>query len=411
MLVFALPHLRRARLGRGPELWVVGMWFGSVASVLTNRDPLVFSGLTVPGTNATDFLSDAILQTLRWGVPFVAGRTLFTRARDVRTLLLVLVAAGLVYSLLIFVELRLSPQLHRWTYGFHQHKFSQTIRDSGYRPMVYMRHGLHVSLFIALCAMAASTLTRVRVPIFGLSAAPVTGFLGVVLVLCKSIGSLVYGLVAVPLILFSSARLQVLVACGLAAMLLAYPLLRAAELVPVDAAVELATETVGEVRADSLAGRLENEARVLDRARERLWFGWSSSGRSMLRDPETGDPETVFDGFWIIALGGGGLVRFVCIFGMVLWPIFAAARALPSIHGRGHRILVSGLSLMVAISMFDLLPNSTTEGYMTLFSGVLSGVVPGILRDERRARRARAAERRRRRAAAAAPAAGDGGEA
>ena len=51
--------------------------------------------------------------------------------------------------------------------------------------------------------------------------------------------------------------------------------------------------------------------------------------------------------------------------------------------------MIAGLSLMVAIHTFDLIPNATTEGYLTLLSGALSGAVPGILRDqaERLARR------------------------
>ena len=399
MLLFARPHLQRARLGRGPEILVVVMAIGAIFSVVNNEDRLAFGPTIVPGTSGTDFLADVIRLVLRWGVPFVAGRALFTRGRDVRTLLSILVAAGLVYSLLILVELRLSPQLHRWTYGYHQHSFSQTIRDGGYRPMVYMQHGLHVSLFIALCTMAGATLSRMRVPSFRLPTAPVTAWLGLILVLCKSVGSVVYGILTLPLLLMGSARLQCLVASVLAGVVVAYPMLRALDWIPVDTVVSHAEETFGEKRAHSLSARLVNERDVLERSRERIWFGWNNGGRSMIRDPISGKPRTTFDGYWVISIGDGGLVRWGCVFGMVLWPIFTALRRLPRIRGRGHRRLVGGLSLIVAISMFDLLPNATIEGYQTLFSGALAGVVPGILVEERRARR-RAQQRR---AAAAAP--------
>ena len=384
MLLFARPQLQRARIGRGPEILVLGMVVGSVLSVLTNLDPLRIGPEVVPGARATDFVADALLQALRWGVPFVAGRALFTRARDVRSLLRILVVAGLVYSLLIFVELRMSPQLHRWVYGYHQHSFHQAIRASGYRPMVFMRHGLHVALFICLGLLAASTLWRMRLALFGLPAALVAGYLGVVLALCKSVGSLVYALVAAPLIFLGSARVQTLAASAVAALVLAYPLLRSFDLLPLDTAVAVARRAAGPERARSFEGRLANEAAVLERARERLWFGWSSSGRSLVRDPVSGRVETTFDGYWIIALGGGGLVRFVCVFGMVLLPIFGGARALPQLRAARERQLVGGLSLLVAVSMFDLLPNSTVEGYMTLFSGALAGLVPGLLGEQRR---------------------------
>jgi len=173
----------------------------------------------------------------------------------------------------------------------------------------------------------------------------------------------------------------------------AYPMLRALDWIPVDTVVSYAEETFGETRASSHSARLKNERDVLERSRERIWFGWSNGGRSMIRDPILGKPRTTFDGYWVISIGDGGLVRWASIFGMVLWPIFAALRRLPRIRGQGHRRLVGGLSLIVAISMFDLLPNATIEGYQTLFSGALAGVVPGILAEERRARR-RARERR-----------------
>ena len=44
--------------------------------------------------------------------------------------------------------------------------------------------------------------------------------------------------------------------------------------------------------------------------------------------------------------------------------------------------MIAGLSLMVAIHAFDLIPNATTEGYLTLLSGALAGAVPGILREQ-----------------------------
>ncbi|MDC7223945.1 MAG: hypothetical protein PQJ60_09405, partial [Spirochaetales bacterium] len=43
----------------------------------------------------------------------------------------------------------MSPQLSRWIYGFHGHAFIQHIRGNGYRPMVFMQHGLMVSLWMA----------------------------------------------------------------------------------------------------------------------------------------------------------------------------------------------------------------------------------------------------------------------
>ena len=38
----------------------------------------------------------------------------------------------------------ISPQLHFMTYGFYQHEFTQVVRMGGYRPMVFLQHGIAV---------------------------------------------------------------------------------------------------------------------------------------------------------------------------------------------------------------------------------------------------------------------------
>ena len=38
--------------------------------------------------------------------------------------------------------------LGREIYGFNQHMFAQAVRESGYRPVVFMQHGLMVALFL-----------------------------------------------------------------------------------------------------------------------------------------------------------------------------------------------------------------------------------------------------------------------
>jgi len=384
---FARPALRQARLGRGPELLLALGLVGAVLSVLGNADPLRVGPVVVPGTIPPDAASDAIELVLRWGVPFFVGRALFGRARDVRGLFLILAAAGLVYSLMILVELWISPQLHRFVYGYHQHSFAQTKRGDGYRPMVFMAHGLTLSLFVVMCMASAGALARLRQRVFGVPAGMVAVYLAVILLACKSTGSIVYGVFIGPLVLLAPPRTQVRVACALAALILSYPLLRSLDVLPVDRFVTFASEVVGARRADSFAARLETETTMLERVAERPWLGWASAGRSAIRDPETGEIVTVYDGVWIILLGKHGIVGFLAVFGLLLLPVLSAARGIDRIRSHGDRVLVGALSLMVAVHVFDLLPNSTVDGYLTLLSGALAGVVPGILREQRRARR------------------------
>jgi len=121
---------------------------------------------------------------------------------------------------------------------------------------------------------------------------------------------------------------------------------------------------------------------MIEQIKTHLWFGFSNVGRAMLRDADTGRVLRSFDGFWIVSLTEGGVVELICIFGLLLIPVFRAWQAFPRIRSPMERALVAGLSLMVTINVVDLLPNSTTEGYLTLLSGALAGVVPGILREQ-----------------------------
>ncbi len=381
-LAFAMPSLRRARLGRGPEILLVGLAIGTGVSVFTNLGPHVYGPV-----NATDFVPRIIGHLLRWGVPFIVGRALFSRSRDARDLLVGLAVAGVAYSLFILVELRLSPQFHRWTYGFHQHLFSQAIRAGGYRPQVFMAHGLHLSLFVLMSLSATLTLARLRYSFFGVPAAVVGAYLTVILVLCKSLGSITYSLFIGPLVLLASPRLQMRVAVLLALLIIAYPLIRASDLVSAAAVADFAEPVAGERRVKSLTYRLETEDAMIEQIQTRLWFGFSNVGRAMLRDEVTGRALRSFDGFWIVSLTAGGVVELVCVFGLLLIPVFRAWHAFPRIRSPMERALVAGLSLMVTINVVDLLPNSTTEGYLTLLSGALAGIVPGILREQARGRR------------------------
>lgn len=60
------------------------------------------------------------------------------------TLLKVLALACLAYSLLALWEVRMSPRLNREIYGFFGHSWSQHVRYGGYRPILFLNHGIWV---------------------------------------------------------------------------------------------------------------------------------------------------------------------------------------------------------------------------------------------------------------------------
>jgi hypothetical protein len=390
-VLFARHRLRGQRIGRGIDALIFFLMAGAVLTAFTNTDSLSYGPAHLPALRVWDAISEPIQDFMNIGIPFLLGRVLFRSSRDLRFLFFLLVAAGLIYSLPILFEIRMSPQLHRVFYGFDQHRFSQTIRLGGYRPMVFMAHGLALSAFVLVTAMCAAALGRVRLRTGSLPAVASALYLSGLLVLCRSLGSMLYGIGVLPVVALASPRLQLWLASLLAALVLAYPLTRSLDLFPTESIVSFGG-MVDEKRAESLQFRFDNEDQLLEKAYQRIWLGWGSYNRNRVFDTYTGEIVTITDGFWIIQFGKRGIVGFVTVFGLLLTPIWRAARHLSRIRSRDDRILIASLSLVVAVYCVDLLPNGFLSSFTILLAGALAGLIPG-LQAEQRARRARAARR------------------
>jgi len=318
-----------------------------------------------------DGISDALRKLSIFGIPFFLGRVVYKTPKSLRDLLVVIAGAGLAYVPLIGVELWMSPQMHNWIYGFHQHSFVQAMRGSGYRPVVFMAHGLAVALMVAVTATAAACLARTRPR----RAAGwwKTGLLTVVLVLCKSAAALTYTLVTVPLSGFARARTQLAVAASIATLSLTYPLLGAIEALPNSQIVEVAARFSHD-RAESMAFRARNEEALLRRARARLVFGWGTNGRNRIYT-STGEDVSVTDGAWVIVLGQSGMAGFVGIFGLMTFPVFMAAYRLHRAKETAETLVVASVSLILATFTVDLLPNGLFHTFPFFVAGALYGAL------------------------------------
>jgi len=95
-----------------------------------------------------DGLSSALSQTVQWGFPYFLGRIYFNNLKGLRLLAVGIFLGGIVYVPLCLYEIRMSPQLHSMVYGYFPHSFAQTARYGGFRPQVFMQHGLAVGLWM-----------------------------------------------------------------------------------------------------------------------------------------------------------------------------------------------------------------------------------------------------------------------
>lgn len=375
------PKLRAAKLFRGTDLLVLLALVGGFITMATNTDDLTYGRyiqISLPGLVINDGIRLGFDELLRVGFPFLLGRALFRTERDLRDLLHFLIVAGLLQTLFIFVELRLSPQWHNWVYGYGAHSdFLQTIRWGGYRPMNFTPHGLALAMFMAISFLSTIVFFKVGLPVRKWSAKRVAIYLGVVLVLCKSTGAIVYGVLFAPLLLRVSPKRQVQIAGWMGGLIAVYPLARAFGWVPTEKLVQFATDVFGEDRAQSLGFRFDNEELLLAKSREHLWFGWGGHGRRSIYN-DYAQEATIADGYWIIVFGTRGVVGLVQAFGLLLIPIFAIRRVFSKLTDPTSRQLIAGFTLILAVAVLDLLPNGLFLNYTYLLSGALLGFAQEI---------------------------------
>lgn len=341
-----------------------------VLTVLNNSDPVVFGPLFIPGLRLYDAVS--IIGALGITVlPYLLARRYLASPESHETLLRILVSCMIVYSLPIMYEIRMSPQLNAMFYGFFPHEFLQHVRADGFRPVVFLYHGLWLAIILAMAIVASLAMWRQK-----LSKNARAGqwlflaiFLLVVLYLCRSLGALVIVLMLLPAVLLLGVRGQLMIATIIAGIVLSYPMLRARHLVPVDRIVELAGQ-IDEERAGSFAFRVANEDALLARASLRPLAGWGTWGRQEVFDPETGTSTSVTDGAWIITIGAFGWLGYISSFGLLTLPIlllFLGRKRL------GLEPATSGLALVLATNLLDLLPNATLTPVTWLIGGALIG--------------------------------------
>ena len=387
VVLFHRDRLRSVRLGRWPKLAILLLLGGPVLTVFLNSDSISQGAAHLPPHVPYDAVHALVQNTLDYVLPFALGVAMFTSSKDLRVLFRVLVGGGLIYSVFQLIELRMSPQLHIWLYGFFHHSFGQTVRGGGYRPTVFMENGLAVAMFTLVAILAAAGLYKVKARVFRVPAGWALAYLWLILSLSKSAGAFLYSLVAVPLILFVSPKTQFRVATILAVIVLAYPFARGAGLVPVDHIQEWVATEYGDERVDSIMTRFVNEERLLERANERYFFGWGWYGRAYHYDPDFGSAVSIRDGDWIITFGDFGLVGFLGKYLLLLLPLFISARRLKRVRKESDRRLLAALALIIGVSAFDLLPNGNFNYLVFVFSGALLSCSAGIVRYEAQRRR------------------------
>lgn len=406
VLILERRKLKAAKPLRGVDLLFLAVIIGNVGTAYTNPDTLVFGQdlftptgeqwgfrRVLPPITPYDILSMTVRDVIGIYLPFLVARALLRTKEDAVKLFEVLAIYGLVYVPLMLFEMRMSPQLHRWIYGYMANAFGHSVRGSGFKPVVFLNNGLPVAMFMLAAILATAGLLKARRRVFGLPPGLVLGVLWVTHLLSRNVGANIYALVSVPLVLVSRGKMAGRLALALVILVITYPSLRATGTFPTTQMVEFAAQ-FSEQRAHSLNTRFVNEDALLERAQERIWYGWGGYGRNRIYN-EYGRDVSITDGEWIIRLGGRGVIGFVGSFGLLLLPVLIARRRIKRIQDPLERKLLDALALVVALNVVDLLPNGLFTVMPLFLSGGLAGLAQGMSSMRRWPMPARTPDRRR----------------
>jgi len=339
------------------------------------------------GLGPWDASSAIVNRFLEWGVAYWVGRSLFDDQNAIREIAIGFVVAGIAYAPLCIWESVMSPQLSMKVYGFRPSAFGMTRRMGGWRPMVFMQHGLAVGAWMASSALVAWILWRSKsiTRIWSIPMSWIAIGLVVVTIGLRSAGAaiLLLGLIVAAEFVHAT-RLKVAL---LVLILLPTGYITLRTIGWEGQEMVQAVSFLGEERAGSLNMRLENDTIIAERAMERPIFGWGGWGRWRVKN-EFGIDITVSDSWWAILLGTTGIFGLVAAYGTFIAPMFILIRRKTQrriFEGAQGAAWAIGLALLLFV--LDTLANAMPNSSFMLAAGVMASFV---VNKQRRPRRSQA---------------------
>ncbi|MEB3233068.1 MAG: O-antigen ligase domain-containing protein [Leptolyngbyaceae bacterium] len=367
VILFDIDRLRCLKLG-----WVdlpITVWCLSSFVASISNDLGVYDGVVA-----------SLQEVVAWGGPYLIGRLYFSSLEGIKRLAIGIFVGGLVYVPFCLYEIRMSPQLHKMFYGFYGGSFAQSIRYGGYRPMVFLSHGLEVGSWMAAAALVGIWLWKSKTieRIFGIPIQWLVVLQCVVVVLVKSTGSIIL-LAFGTLLMFISHWTKVAIFVWLIVFTVpAYLYFSASGDMESEQVVAFVAENVNPERAQSLGFRLEQEEVLSEKARERALFGWGGWDRFALYGDWDARKISVTDSLWIIAFGTRGVLGLTSLMLFLLMPIIVVLIAYPVNTWTDKRLApVVVLAMMLLLYTLDNLLNDMYIPIYIIASGGITGLVMG----------------------------------
>jgi hypothetical protein len=341
-------------------------------TAFTNLDS-VYNGVKwLPPLTIFDAFSSTI-NMLFLILPFAIGYKLISDNNSFIELSNAIVVLGIFYAILIVYEARMSPQLQSSVYGFFPHSWIQQIRFGGFRPVVFLGHGLIVAIFTAMWLTLIVSKYKYSKQLYQLPTVLWVILFAVLMLLTRSIGAIILGYMSLLVITLFKPKMISITSILLFAIIMLYPSLSLLNIFPHEELTDLAYY-ISEDRAGSLAFRFFHETTLLNHAYDKMLFGWGGWGRNIL-------PNSVIDGYWIIIFSMMGITGFLLIFGLFGLGIINSFKVIRNISlPQKTSLLLSHYMLLMVILLIDQIPNSSMNVFFWFLSGGLVGWTDKIVK-------------------------------
>jgi hypothetical protein len=330
-------------------------------------------------TNGGSPISPTFNQIITWGLPYFLGRLYLNNLDGLRQLAIGIFAGGLAYIPFTMIEGVKGPILHQMVYGVNAFEdWGQARRMGGWRPVVFMQHGLMVGLWMMTAALIGTWLwqTGTLKKFQGRPIKPLVIVLIIAFFLCRSTGA--YSLFGMALLVLFSAKwfrtsLPLLLIIG---YIVFYLYVAASGQFSSKDVMGVVIPIFGEERSASLKFRFDMEEILGDKARQRFLFGWGDSGGNRVYN-DYGKDISVTDSLWIITFGTNGAVGLASLFSSLLLPVIVFCLFTYPARTWSNPKVAPAAALGVALTMyvFDCVLNAMTNPIFAVIAGGISGLV------------------------------------
>jgi|GEM_PF-416471 len=326
--------------------------------------------------NGLSPISPTFNQIVKWGAPYLIGRIYLTDLKSFRKLAIGIFVGALAYIPFAFVEFGMGPLTHEKVYGYPAFAdWTQARRFGGWRPVLFMQHGLMVGAWMMVATMTGIWLwvTKSLKKVANMPIKPLAILLTFTFINCRSTGAWLLAVAGFGLLFGAKWYKSSIPMLLMVVAIYMYLIGGVTGTAPTDSILQVMSFT-GEERIASLRYRFRNEELLSAQGRKKLLFGWGDSGKHQAR--KANGQLAVTDSLWIIIFGFNGAVALFSWASMMLIPVVRFCAMYPP--KTWHRpkvapaaVLTVGLTLYVV----DCLLNAMTNPVYTVIAGGLATLV------------------------------------